>query len=78
MSVSPIDNSAPVSGAALDADIAAWLRDEVLAQIAYQGTPEQLRSVLERHDRAAKQLTSVIEMGEATGHGPRHNPTVVR
>lgn len=50
------------SDTTLEADIAAWLRDEVLAQIAYQGTPDQLRTVLERHDRAAEQLTRIIEL----------------
>lgn len=42
-------------------EIARWLRDEVLAQVAYNGKPDELRMVLHRHDIAVQQLTDLAD-----------------
>lgn len=45
---------------AIDADVAIWLRDEVLAACQYQGGPDALRDALDRHERAFAQLSGFI------------------
>jgi hypothetical protein len=48
----------------LDVDVARWLRDEVLASVAYRGGPDDVRVLLERHDRAVDQLSRFIPEGD--------------
>lgn len=41
-------------------EVAKWLRDEILAQLTYSGTPDELRVSLARHDDALKQLAALV------------------
>lgn len=43
-------------------EIASFLL-ELLGQAAYNGTPDELRALLARHDQAVFELTAIVEAG---------------